>query len=512
MDMLIRGRYVLTDVAIGTAGILTDAAVFVSDGRVVECGSYADLFRRHPGASIVGNGRQLVMPGLIDGHSHGWGLTCTQRGISYDYLENALIDWAFMLDLPPELNAMMSAVRHLRSGCTTMHHNNWGEETCTLEAAEGAITGYRTAGIRLAYSPGIRVMNILAYDDTGFLATLPGELAEYFRPLVELDREKMIEQYFSLFDSLYDRYHGEDTRVLFGPSWVQGSTPEFLQMIGQRAGDLGGLQIHIHTLQTPLQKAYGLKRHGKSLVAWLEDLGLVGPNLTLGHAVYVNEADIELLADRKASVTHHPSCNLAVRNGIAPVYHMHRAGVNVALGIDDKGINDDEDAIMELRMIHRLHRVSGFDLENNPALDAFEVLGMGLGNAARVCGFEGEIGSLSPGMKADVIVVDLEEIMDEPWMSDQLSVAEIFLHRAKGCHVNTAIVGGRIVMLNREFLTLDVEGLYQEVRDRAARGIEPRQRRFAEMLQRIKPYYHDWYRSWWQDLDLQPYYRMNSRR
>ncbi|MBC8457476.1 MAG: hypothetical protein H8D67_05710 [Deltaproteobacteria bacterium] len=124
MDIIVRGKYVITDAGAGEEGILTDGAALLSMGKVVDVGEYEPLKKKYPQATIKGNGKQLLMPGLIDGHSHGWGLTLTQRGISLDFLENGLIDWAFMLGLDPELEAMMSAVRHLRNGCTTRHHNN----------------------------------------------------------------------------------------------------------------------------------------------------------------------------------------------------------------------------------------------------------------------------------------------------------------------------------------------------------------------------------------------------
>jgi len=511
MDIIIRGKYVITDASAGENGILTDGAAYLSGGKVTEVTDYESLKKKYPQATVLGNGLQLLMPGLIDGHSHGRGLTHIQGGITFDFLENALIDWAGVVNIDPELNAMMSAVRHLRNGCTTMHHNHTGEAPDIGENAEKAIKGYRRVGIRFAFSPGGRNLNRLAYDDTRFFATLPADLQEFCRPMVYYDREAFIDGYFELFESLYSRYNGNNTRIIFGPTWAHGSTDGFLKRIKARADELGKIQIHIHTLQTPLQKAYGLKKYGKSLVAHLDDLGMVDENLTLGHAVYVNESDIELLASKRASVTHHPSCNFAVRNGISPVYYLHKAGVNISLGIDDKGINDDEDAIMELRMIHRLHRVSGFNLANTPVLDAFDILKMGTTNAARVCGFEGELGALKPGMKADAILVDLDEIMEDPCMSPNLNIAEIFIHRAKGNHVNTVIVGGEIIMENRKFLTVDLDQLYKEIRRQVARGISPQQRQFAETLQRIKPYYHKWYEGWGK-FDFSPFYVMNSRK
>ncbi len=510
MDILVRGKYVITDAGDGENGILANGAALLSGDTILEVGGYDALKKKHPQASVKGNGEQLLMPGLIDGHSHGMGLTITQRGIPLDFLENGLIDWAFMLGLDPEIESMMSAVRHVRNGCTTRHHNYWGEEPNLLSNAEKIIKGSQKMGMRLAYSPGGRDINRLALDEAGFLPTLPPDLQEFVRPMVHYDKKAFASAYFELFEQLYSRYNSDEVRVVFGPSWAMGCTDEFIQRVKSRADELGKLQIHMHTLQTPVQKAFGIKKYGKSLLAHLDDIGLVDTNLTLGHAVYLTESDIELMAAKGASITHHPSCNLAVRNGIAPVYALHKAGVNVSVGIDDKSINDDEDAIMELRLIHRLHRVSGFDLTTTPALDAFDVLKMGTTNAARVCGFEGELGAIKPGMKADVILVDLQEILQDPWASPDLNIAEVFMHRAKGVHVNTAIIGGKVVMEDRTFLTVDVEQLYDEVRKQASKGISPEQRKFAESLQRIKPYYHKWYEGW-EKMDYKPFYTMNSR-
>ena len=510
MDLLVRGKYVITDAEARDDGILTDGAAYLYGGRIIEVGDYEQLREKHPGATIKGNGKQLLMPGLVDGHSHGSGLTFVQKGIPFDFLENNLLDWAFEIELEPELEAKLCAVRHLRNGCTTIHSNNSMEEPGSITKADKMINGFREVGIRLAYSPGGRDINRLALNDTDFFATLPQDLQTFARPMVFFDKEAFVDTYFEIFEHLYGKYNSEDVRIFFGPSWATGSTDAFLQRIKERADELGKLQIHMHTLQTPIQRAFALKKYGKSQLAHLDDIGLVDENLTLGHAVHLTEADIDIMASRRASTTHHPGCNLAMRNGISPVYFLLKAGVNVALGIDDKGINDDDDPISELRLVHRLHRVSGFDLAGTPQLDAFDVLRMGTANAARVCGFEGEIGALKPGMKADAILIDLEEIMNDPWTSPDMSIADLFIQRAKGTNVNTVIVGGKVVIEDRKFLTIDIDSLYEEARRQTEKGIGTEQTEFAETLQRIKPYYQKWYAGW-ERTDCEPFYMVNSR-
>ena len=173
VNILARGKYVITDANDGEKGILTDGAAYFSEGKVIEVGNYASLKKKYPQATVKGNGQQLLMPGIIDGHSHGWGLTRIQRGVKYDFLENTFITWAGLRKIDPELNAMLCAVRHLRNGCTTIHHNNFGEAPDMLTLAQNAIKGYQKVGIRFAYSPGMRNDNTLAYGDTEFLKTLP---------------------------------------------------------------------------------------------------------------------------------------------------------------------------------------------------------------------------------------------------------------------------------------------------------------------------------------------------
>ena len=104
MEILARGKWVITDARDGKEGILTDGAAYFSNGVVKETGDFATLRKKYPEATVKGNGKQLLMPGFVDGHSHGWGLSAIQRGLKYDFLENVLIDWAKMLNIDPELS------------------------------------------------------------------------------------------------------------------------------------------------------------------------------------------------------------------------------------------------------------------------------------------------------------------------------------------------------------------------------------------------------------------------
>src|SRR5499425_3944242 len=508
MELLLRGKYVLTSAT--EPRVLTDAAIRIVDDTVAEVGDWDALRRAHPEARVLGNGRQLLLPGLIDAHSHGRAISPIQKGVLNDYLENNLLDWAIMPPFDPELTAALGVVRHVRSGCTTLHHMGFDTEgPRALDQCERAIRTYLDGGIRLAFSPGVRNIDKLVLDSRAFLATLPADLRAFAQPLVNLDSAGMERDYFDLFDHLYGKFNSEDTRIILSPSWAQAVTESFLARTRETSVRLGKVPIHMHCLQTPIQKAFSLRRYGQTAVAWLDERGLIDEQVALGHAIWVTDRDIDILAARRASITSHPSCNLGMRNGLAPVYEMARRGVNVAMGLDDKTINDDEDAVMELRMLHKLHRVPSYDLAT-PPLSAREVLAMGTLNGARALGFDGYLGALTPGLKADAILVDLDRVLDDPWLTDELDIVEAFVHRAMGEDVNTAIIGGRVVMQDRRLTTIDVDALYREIR-KAARHIPPRQRRHAEMLQRLKPYYQAWYNAWLEPEDAEHFYVLNRR-
>ena len=288
MEMLVRGKYIIANAEEKEAGILTDGAVYVAEGVITEVNDYQLLKEKYPGVPVKGNGDQLLMPGLVDGHSHGSGLSPFQKGIPYDFLENNFFDWEFSINLDPELRAMVSAVRHLRSGCTTMNCNTGG----TIETMGKLINGFQETGIRLALSLSGADTNWPALDDTEFIKTLPPDLREFAEPEVYFDKKAYREGYFDKFEQLYKKYNTERNKIIFGPALATMCTDGFLQQIKSRADELGKLQVHIHTLQTPIQKAYAFRKYGKSQIAHFEDIGLLDENLTLGHAVFLTEPDI----------------------------------------------------------------------------------------------------------------------------------------------------------------------------------------------------------------------------
>lgn len=512
--MILRGKYVMLPSEEGGPCLKQDYGIYVEESVIKEIAPFTALHQRHKDVTVVGNGRQLLMPGLIDAHSHGEGISSVQRGVTYDFLEDTFPDFDTSIMFSPEICSLMTAIKHIRNGGTTIHHNDWSDLTNErlLEDSRSIIQAYQSTGIRLAFSLGGRNKNILISDDEAFCRTLPPALQEKARTYLIDNPEELVDRYMQIFERLYAEYDGQEkTSVFFGPSWSHGSTDSFFLRVKERAETLGKIPVHIHCLQTPVQKAYGFQCHGMSWVEYMDSLGFVDTNLVLGHGVYLTENDLDILAARGASVTSHPSCNLTVRNGIAPVMPMLNRGICVALGLDDKGINDDEDPFMEMRMFFFLHRQQGYYLGQAPELAPETALTIATENGAKVLGLADRVGVLAEGMQADCILVDLDEIMQAPWVTDTASLLRVVVHRALGRHVNTVVIGGEIVMEDRKILTVDEQALYEEIRAiGATKGAcdMPEERAF---LYQLRPYMHDWYNKWLEQTAFDPFYMMNSR-
>lgn len=489
---LVRGKYVFTDFR-DENSLIRDGAVAVCEEKILEVGTSKELSEKYPDAVLEGSLKDLVMPGIIDAHSHGQGLSYVQRGFAYDYLENCLFDWKRSVGLPDELNARLMAYKHIRNGSTMLHVNHYVDlpENFPPDRIKKLIQSYRDTGIRLTYSTGMKDKNRLTNDDEALYQRLPKDLQEFVSPIMCADSDAIKEYYEALFSELREHVHDDLSNIIMGPYWAHGLSDSFFELVDSLSKKYGGIPKHIHTLQTPYQKDIGLRYYGKSLLEHLDDMGMVDENLTLGHAVYLSEKDIDILAKAKASITHHASCNLYMRNGIAPVYEMVKRGVNVALGIDEKQLNDDEDVMQELKMIFGLHRMGSYDMKNTPALTPAQVMSMGTCNAARTLGMENKVGILRKGMLADLVVMDLSWIEEEPWVAPDHDVLNTVMHRMQGRFVKNVMIHGKMVMRDYQVLSIDVEELYREVREyMKAHYTDGRTMQYDKYLQ-VKQYYQE---------------------
>ena len=311
-----------------------------------------------------------------------------------------------------------------------------------------------------------------------------------------------------MFEGAHAKYQSAESglvSVLVSPSNVQWVSDEFLTRTKEYAARFN-TAIHMHLVESPYQKEYGLRQWSKTPVAHLNDLGFLGPEVSFAHSVWVTDHDIELLARSGSTVCHNPSSNLRLKNGVAPVTSMLSGGVNVAMGTDSTAINDDDDMLQEMRLALRLHREPGLGA---PAVSSQQVLSMATASAARPTGFDGLIGTLEPGRRADLVLAELSSI-DAPYLDQDIGPVDALLNRGKPRDVSTVIINGNVVFRDRRFPGTMKEDVLEELRQRFARPSEPEVIHTRQMVQRLIPYVERFYRSWNVESPA-PHYRYNSR-
>jgi cytosine/adenosine deaminase-related metal-dependent hydrolase len=484
-------------------------AVAISGNRIVAIGTYDEFLRQYPNAKHIGGDRFLLIPGLINGHGHGKGLSDFQRGAIDNTLESWLLDTRKYIPVSVYDDVAFSAMRLLKSGVTTTMHNHVLKDPKAYQQEfEEAIKAYRDAGIRVQFNPGIRNENPFIYgDNAAFLNRLPKEVKE--RLITPPAPGSLTgENFVKVVTDLHARHDSPMCRIGFGPGAPQWCTRELLVDV-KRAADKLGTPIHIHALQTIFQKIYGLERYGKTLIQYMNEIGFLGPRVVIGHCVWPTETDIDLLAKTGTGVTHHASTNLRVRNGISPVFEMLRAGVRVGLGIDSKSINDDDDIIQEMKVCFLLHRIPSLEL-NSPHLSARQVFQMVTETNASLLGYDRQLGRLEPGRLADLVLLDYQK-MCFPFVDPTHDPVEVLLYRGKSSHVHTVMVDGRIVVEEGRVLTVNEEAIGSRLAEAASRPRTDKEEELARGLDELKKHLIKYYEGWSQKVETRPYFSINSR-
>ena len=508
---LIRGRYVVARAATSTdsSQVISDGAVFQRDGVIEAVGPYQTLKAQYQADAELGGSNYAVIPGLVNCHHHGRGVTTLQMGACDDCLETwILLGWG-RRPYDQYLMTLYTALQMVRSGTTTLMYNHTQTPVTGLEEdVAQVLRAFGDAGMRVAFSIYLRNQNRVVYGpDRDFLDGLPADLADGLRQY--LSASSMTDaDYFATFERVYRDYNSGPegkVKVLLSPANVHWNTDDFLQRTKEYASRYN-TGIHMHLMESAYQKEYGIRTWDKTPLAHLHDLGFLGPEVSFAHAVWLAESDIDLLAQTGATVCHNASSNLRLKNGVAPVNNLLARGVNVAMGTDSTAINDDDDMLQEMRLVKNLHREPGLD---KPAITSHQTLGLATANAAKPTFFQQQIGALEVGRRADLVLLDLTAI-EEPYLDPDISPVDALLYRAKTRDVDTVMIDGEVVLQGGAFTQVDEAEVKRELREQLSRPLEPGVVETRQMVQRLMPYVHQFYGEW-QAVGGSPHYRYNSR-
>jgi cytosine/adenosine deaminase-related metal-dependent hydrolase len=511
MAMLVRGRCVITGVdAQGRPALVEDGAVVVAGGRIAEIGPHAELARRHPEATTLGSPGRVIAPGFVNAHHHV-GMTPLQLGSPDLPLELWIVRRIAGRTVDPYLDTLYSAFEMIQSGITTVQHLHGRAPrppSRVLDAAGQIIAAYRDIGMRVSYSFWIRDQNRILYeDDAALLRRLPADLAAEAGPYLA-EQSFALDESLAIFASLHATYQGEErVKIQLAPLNLHCCSDQAILRTVETARKFG-VPMHMHLVETALQKEYARRRTGTTALRHIHGLGALGPDMTLGHGVWLTEADIALIAETGTAICHNCSSNLRLRSGVAALNAFRKAGVPVALGIDEAGLNDDRDMLQEMRLVLRLHREPG--LEESEVPSAAEVFRMATEGGARTTPFGDRIGTLAPGKAADLVLFRWDQVAF-PYLSDDVPVIDALVQRARTSGVDSVMVAGEMILDGGRFTRIDKDRVLGELAAALARPPSEADRRNRTLGLRLLEEARRFYKGYASDAGREPFYKPSSR-
>ena len=508
---LIRSRAAITGVKDRFAwNEIKDGAVLQEDGVIVEVGTYDDLSAKHPTVPVIGNGKQILLPGFVNGHHHV-GLTPVQLGSPDMPLELWFITRMVIRNLDLYLDTLYSAFEMVGSGVTTVQHiQSLLPGTATeVEAKIGeVIRAYEAIGMRVSYCYGVRDQNRLVYQaDADLIASLPAELQDPMKRY--FDRFRMnLDETMGLFGSLHARHQGKRrVKIQLAPANLHWCSDTALGRLAETSERFAA-PMHMHLVETAYQKEYAARRGGGTAVDYLDRFGLVNERLTIGHGVWLSEPDIDRLAEAGSCICHNCSSNFRLRSGLAPLNAFEARGLTTAIGIDEAGINDDRDMLQELRMVLRAHRVPGMVEADVPTIP--QVLRMATVGGAATTPYGETIGRLEVGKAADLVLHDHQAIA-WPYLDAETSAVDALVQRAKPSGVKAVMCDGEILYADGRFTRVDRDAALKALHDDLSKALSHDEMERRHLSKALLPHVRRFYADYIDPARHEPFYRGSSR-
>jgi len=424
-DLVLTGKYLLTIDDHDT--IIENGGAAVSGDRILEIGPAEELLKKYPQAPSIREEHGLIMPGLINTHTHA-AMACF-RGLADDL---PLMQWLQEYIFPAEARLTSEIVYHstLLSLCEMIKSGTTGFCDMYLFAADVA---------RAVEQSGMRAwIGEVLYD---FPSPNYGEL----------------ENGFACIEALFKKYEGHDCiTITVDPHSVYTCSPELLQRLGAVADQKNSLYV-IHLSENRDEVRTCVERYHCSPVRHLENLGLLHERVVADHCVMITDDEIQLLADRGVKVAHCLESNMKLASGTAPLVKMLDAGIVVGIGTDGSASNNDVDMFGEMSSVAKIHKTA---CQDPTAMNARTTLRTATRGGAEALAAGRETGSLEPGKKADLIVLDL----NQPHLTPIYNPESHLVYAARGSDVIHSVINGRVVMKNRQLKTLDEAAVLAEMR------------------------------------------------
>ena len=419
MKILIKNTKILTPTD------FIEGSILIKEDIIGEIGDNID---ENDVDKVIDGKNKITLPGLINTHTH---LSMSLfRGLADDLeLDTWLNDhiWPMEANLNEKycyIGALLGACELIKSGTTTFSDMYFYMEDVARAVDESGIRGILSFGM-------------IDFGD-------------------EERRNLQFSENLSLFENCNDTADGR-IKVFLGPHSPYTCSKELLERAREEA-DKNNTCLHIHVAETKKELEDVIEATGKRPFEYLNDIGFLGPDVIAAHSVWLSDEEIAIIKEKDVKISHNPCSNMKLASGISPVTKLLEEGICVSLGTDGDSSNNNLDLIEEMKMASLLQKVDTLDPK---VLTAEETLKMATINGAKTLHLEDEIGSIEVGKKADIILIDTNDVNLIPESS---SLASNIVYAANGSNVDTTICNGKILMENRKILVLDEEKILEDAK------------------------------------------------
>ena len=427
VDILINNGLIITMDKNKT--IFYNGSIAIKDNKILEVDAKEIVAEKYKADKVIDAANKMVIPGLINGHTHA-GMSLL-RGYADDL---PLKSWLEEHIWPIEEKYM------------NMKNIGLGTKLAILEMVHAGITCYNDM-----YFHENKVAEVSA--KAGIRTVIGEGLIDY------PDSSNNIEEKFQYIEELLFKWKEEQLiEISVAPHSPYTCTPELLKRT-KKFADQKNLTYHIHLAETNIEKNL-IPDNNLTPTQYLESLDLLSDNVVAVHCVHLNKKDINLLKNNNVSVVHNPTSNNKLASGIAPVKDLIKANVNVCLGTDSAASNNNLDIFKEMKSASLIQKVINGDPTTLPAEKIFEMATI---NAAKALKIKHKVGSIEKNKYADIVIMDINNAHSVP-MYDPYSH---LVYAANSADVETVVVNGKMVMKNKEILTLDEENILNQVKQLA---------------------------------------------
>lgn len=400
-------------------------------------------------AVVIDARNMLIHPGLINAHTHSHGNLAKGMGDRWT-LELLLTAGPWMTGNRSTedkyLATLIGAAEMVMKGCTACYDLTVEFPTPSVSGLEACGRAYEQIGMRAVLAPMVA--------DISFYSAIPGLLDSLPLGLQKEVQRLKLAPYQATLTNIRSALHGwqrdrDSVRLAVAPTIPHHCSDDFLVGCRNLAHEYGAA-LHTHVAETKIQAIAGYRTYGESLTAHMDALGLVGPDFTVAHGVWLDHEDMKRLGDKGASIAHNPGSNMRLGSGLADMRAMLESGVNVGIGTDGANCGDNLNMYEAMRLASMVSKVQGPDIRR--WITTGEVLNAATVGSARALGFGDLIGKIAPGFKADIVLLDAHHIN---WIPTN-DATNAMVHIEDGSAVHSVMIAGRMVVANRRLLTLDL--------------------------------------------------------